>query len=143
MPQAERSTRHHRPADLVSGAYGEVSIESAALSLDTSVRTLQRELNREGTDFRTIDNAMRSRRALELLLHTNASITRISMFLGYSAPAHFARAFRSHGHELAGVSPEDPPVTTAQAPLLEWSRVRLPGSCSIKHSGGITSKIRQ
>ncbi|MCC7046641.1 MAG: AraC family transcriptional regulator, partial [Alphaproteobacteria bacterium] len=30
---------------------GQVSIESAARSINTSVRTLQRELNREGTDF--------------------------------------------------------------------------------------------
>lgn len=72
---------------------GRVSIESAARSLDTSVRTLQRELNRESIDFRTIVNVMRSRRAIELLRGTDASITNISMALGYSAPAHFARAF--------------------------------------------------
>lgn len=80
---------------------GEVSIESAARSLNTSVRTLQRELNREGTDFRSLANAMRCRRALELLRHTDVSITKISMELGYSAPAHFARAFR----KAAGMSP--------------------------------------
>lgn len=82
---------------------GEVSIESAARSLNTSVRTLQRELNREGTDFRTMANAMRCRRALELLRHTDASITSISTLLGYSAPAHFARAFRN----VAGMTPQE------------------------------------
>jgi AraC-like DNA-binding protein len=82
---------------------GRISIESAARSLATSVRTLQRELNREGTDFRTVANAMRTRRAVELLQRTDASITSISMALGYSAPAHFARAFRN----AAGMSPQE------------------------------------
>jgi len=82
---------------------GRVSIESAARSLDTSVRTLQRELSREGTDFRTLANALRGKRALELLNQTDASITRISASLGYSAPAHFARAFRN----VTGMSPQE------------------------------------
>lgn len=82
---------------------GKVSIESAARSLDTSVRTLQRELNREGTDFRSIANAMRNRRAVELLSHSDVSITTISSVLGYSAPAHFARAFRN----ATGASPQE------------------------------------
>lgn len=73
---------------------GRVSIDSAAQSIDTSVRTLQRELNRAGTDFRSLTNAARVQRAIELLRHTNGSITRVSNELGYSSPAHFARAFR-------------------------------------------------
>jgi AraC-like DNA-binding protein len=82
---------------------GKVSIESAARSLDTSVRTLQRELNREGTDFRTLANLVRSRRALELLRSSDASVTQISGSLGYSAPAHFARALR----KATGFSPRE------------------------------------
>jgi AraC-like DNA-binding protein len=82
---------------------GKVSIESAARSINTSVRTLQRELNREGTDFRSIANAMRSRRALELLRDGGISVTAISASLGYSAPAHFARAFR----KATGLSPQE------------------------------------
>ncbi len=82
---------------------GKVSIDSAARSINTSVRTLQRELNREGTDFRTIANAMRSRRAAELLRDGDISITSISASLGYSAPAHFARAFRN----ATGLSPNE------------------------------------
>lgn len=74
---------------------GRVSIESAARSIDTSVRTLQRELNREGTDFRNIANAMRTKRALALLRYTDAPITQISALLGYSDSSHFARAFRN------------------------------------------------
>ena len=82
---------------------GKVSIESAARSVNASVRTLQRELNREGTDFRRLANAMRCRRAIELLRHTDVPITTISIVLGYSAPAHFARAFRN----ATGISPKE------------------------------------
>jgi len=82
---------------------GNISIESTAHALDTSVRTLQRELNREGTDFRTLTNAVRIERAKELLCHGGVSVTQISADLGYSAPAHFTRAFRS----MAGMSPRE------------------------------------
>jgi len=74
---------------------GTLSIESAACSLDISVRTLQRELKREGTDFRTIANTMRAKRAVELLLETDTSVTDISASLGYSDLPHFVRAFRN------------------------------------------------
>lgn len=73
---------------------GAVSIESAARAFDTSVRSLQRALNRDGTEFRDLVNAVRVRRASALLIDTRASITDISNELGYSAPANFARAFR-------------------------------------------------
>lgn len=82
---------------------GTVSIESAARSLQTSVRTLQRELNRDGTDFRTLTNLVRTRRALELLRHSDASVTQIAAASGYSAPTHFARAFR----KATGLSPRE------------------------------------
>jgi len=73
---------------------GSVSIDNAAQSMDSSVRTLQRELNRAGTDFRSLVSAARVQRATELLRHTNGSVTRVAAELGYSSPANFARAFR-------------------------------------------------
>lgn len=82
---------------------GSVSIESTARSLATSVRTLQRELGREGADFRTIVNRLRSQRAMELLAETDAPVTQISATLGYAAPAHFARAFR----KAIGIGPSE------------------------------------
>ena len=74
---------------------GSISIDSTARAMDTSIRTLQRELNREGTDFRTLVKAARAGRADELLRHTDVSITRIATELGYSTPANFSRAFRN------------------------------------------------
>lgn len=73
---------------------GSVSIDSAAQSMNTSVRTLQRELNRAGSDFRSLASAVRVQRAAESLRHTDGSITRVSAELGYSSPANFASAFR-------------------------------------------------
>jgi AraC-like DNA-binding protein len=82
---------------------GQASIESAARSVNISVRSLQRELNREGTDFRTMVNSMRTRRAIELLRNGGTSVTAVSMALGYSSPAHFSRAF----HRATGRNPRD------------------------------------
>lgn len=82
---------------------GAVSIENAARALDMSVRTLQRALRRDGTGFRTLANAIRARRASELLAGTEAPITEIATELGYSAPANFARAFR----KASGLAPQD------------------------------------
>jgi AraC-like DNA-binding protein len=73
---------------------GSVSIDRVARPLGTSVRTLQRELDRVGTDFRSMTNAARLQRATELLRHTDGSITRVSAEMGYSSPANFARAFQ-------------------------------------------------
>lgn len=78
-------------AQLLSGS---VSVDDMARSMDTSVRTLQRELDRAGTDFRSLASAIKVQRATELLQQTNISITNISEELGYSSPAGFTRAFR-------------------------------------------------
>ena len=82
---------------------GTVSLDAAAHALAISTRTLQRTLQEHGTDFRSLGNAIRARRATELLCGTNASVTDISAELGYSAPANFARAFR----KATGLAPED------------------------------------
>lgn len=74
---------------------GSVTIENTARAMDTSVRTLQRELNREGTDFRSLANLAKAKRAHELLRQTDVSITRIAAELGYSTPANFTHAFRN------------------------------------------------
>jgi AraC-like DNA-binding protein len=74
---------------------GSITIDSTARAMGISIRTLQRELNREGTDFRSLTNAARAGRGGDLLRHTDVSITRIAAELGYSTPANFSRAFRN------------------------------------------------
>lgn len=81
---------------------GAVSLDGAARALDLSTRSLQRALNRDGTDFRSLANAIRAGRAMELLRGSGASVTEIATELGYSTPANFARAFR----RATGVSPD-------------------------------------
>ncbi|QYZ68842.1 AraC family transcriptional regulator [Neotabrizicola shimadae] len=82
---------------------GSVSLDGAAHALDLSKRTLQRALEDHGTSFRDLGNIIRARRATELLRGTIASITDISVELGYSTPANFARAFR----KATGFAPEE------------------------------------
>lgn len=90
---------------------GAVSIESTARALDTSVRSLQRDLNREGVAFRSLVSAARSQRGMHLLHGSNMSITDIAAHLGYASPAHFARAFRAS----TGRSPSEYRRTTSLA----------------------------
>ncbi len=82
---------------------GGVSIEVTARALGIGARTLQRVLQQDGTDFRRMTSAVRVERAKELLSETDASVTEISVTLGYSAPANFARAFR----KATGSAPQD------------------------------------
>lgn len=82
---------------------GNVSIEVVARSMQTSVRTLQRELNRAGTDFRGLTNAVRTARATELLQDASIPITSVSEDLGYASPAGFSRAFRN----ATGLTPRE------------------------------------
>jgi AraC-like DNA-binding protein len=80
---------------------GTVSIDATARAMNTSIRTLQRELNGEGIDFRSMANAARAERACELLRYTDVSVAGIAAEMGYSTPANFARAFRGS----TGLSP--------------------------------------
>jgi AraC-like DNA-binding protein len=71
-----------------------VSLDAAAKSLNTSVRTLQREMDREGLSFREMTRRVRTERAVELLRETDQPVTAIATELGYSSPSNFTRAFR-------------------------------------------------
>lgn len=112
IEEVARDGRGGAPRDLVDVVLeqiraqilaGSVSVGGAAQLMDTSVRTLQRELHLAGTDFRSLANAAKAQRADELLRHTNGSIARISTELGYSSPANFARAFR----KATGTAPRE------------------------------------
>jgi len=70
-----------------------VDLESVAQRLELGPRTLQRQLDRNGLQFRDVLSQVRVERAKELLAERDLSITHIAAELGYSAPSHFARAF--------------------------------------------------
>jgi AraC-like DNA-binding protein len=67
----------------------------------TSVRTLQRRLEKAGLNYRELLKLTMYDQAHHLLAYTDEPIGVISHKLGYSESTHFARAFRS----IAGVSP--------------------------------------
>lgn len=77
------------------------SIETVAEIFDTSKRTLQREIAKEGQTFRRIVSEVRYARACALLDRTDMTVLEISQELGYSGAAQFIRAFGF----WAGVSP--------------------------------------
>lgn len=78
-----------------------LTLEDLAHTLNMSVRTLDRHLKNEHTNFRDIKNQVRHQRALKLLHETDMSVTQIAYELGYTDPANFTRAFS----KVAGVSP--------------------------------------
>ena len=80
---------------------GASDIDGAARMAGMSVQSLQRGLRREGTDYRSLLERARHRRATGLLLETELSITEIAQNLGYSEHANFSRAFK----RVAGISP--------------------------------------
>ena len=82
---------------------GESDIEGLAHLLALGPRTIQRRLVDAGTSYRNIVARVRVERALELLQETDIPIFQISGELSYSAPTHFARAFR----RATGRSPDE------------------------------------
>lgn len=73
---------------------GRASIDHVAKALARSVRTLQRELDREGVTFTAILVETRAKLSLEMLRDKSQSVEEIAMRLGYSHPAAFIRFFR-------------------------------------------------
>lgn len=80
---------------------GEATLAAIASLMKTHVRTLQRELSAEGSDFRTLLDAARFQIA-QTALERGESITELALNLGYSELSAFSRAFK----RWAGVSPQ-------------------------------------
>lgn len=78
-----------------------VSIDNAAMALDTGVRTMQRRLAAENTSFRSLTNRLLIGRAKELILQKQYTTTQIASHLGYNSSNNFSRAFK----EQTGLTP--------------------------------------
>jgi AraC-like DNA-binding protein len=74
---------------------GSVSMDAVARSLTVSTRTLQRQLNLEGTTFQTVLNDTREALARHYLAHSGLTVREIAFLLGYEDPNSFYRAFHS------------------------------------------------
>jgi AraC-like DNA-binding protein len=73
---------------------GAANQEVIARTMGIGVRNLQRQLASEGTTFRELVNLAVTRRSSELLREKDLTVSEIAYAMGYSTPAHFARAFR-------------------------------------------------
>jgi AraC-like DNA-binding protein len=80
---------------------GRPSLDQVGARLSMAPRTLQRRLAEAGARFEAILQDVVIARARELLAEPDLPITAISLELGYSDPAHFARAFAAR----TGASP--------------------------------------
>lgn len=77
-------------------------IETVASKLNTSARTLQRNLSRENTSFKVILQNTRFDLAKEMLKQNVLTISEISFTLGYSDLGNFSRSFKKY----TGLSPQ-------------------------------------
>ncbi len=72
----------------------DVSIDLIADKLALSVRSLQRKLSDEGTNFQQILNETRKTVAIKYLNDGHMAISEISYILGFSEPSAFHRSFK-------------------------------------------------
>lgn len=82
---------------VVIGTYlkdGNMNIQLAAEMAGLSKRTFQRRLSDLQLDYNTLIDQVRLKQALSMLANRDVPLTEIAFDLGYSAPAHFTRAFR-------------------------------------------------
>jgi AraC-like DNA-binding protein len=103
-----RKSPAHRPEDLdgpaliteartILGAllrHDDCSVEALSKSLGLSLRTLQRRLTAEDTNYRELLDSVRADLAWRHIQRTDLSFTRVSDLLGYDSQASFNRAFR-------------------------------------------------
>ncbi|MDD3674075.1 AraC family transcriptional regulator [Thauera propionica] len=75
--------------------------EDVAAQLNTSVRTLHRQLKEEGVSLQRLKNEARRERAIKMLLQTRKPVKQVAAAVGFDSEKSFARAFR----EWTGVAP--------------------------------------
>lgn len=74
--------------------FGLCSMESIARGIRISPRSLQRQLQQDGTSFRQLLDEWRKARALSMVTNTRLPLSEISQVLGYSEQSVFTQAFR-------------------------------------------------
>ncbi|MEM1110848.1 MAG: AraC family transcriptional regulator [Pseudomonadota bacterium] len=82
---------------------GDCSIERVAAYLAVNKRTLQRQLNAEGTSYKRLLSEVRMEIAQHYLLESRGSLTTLADMLGYTELSAFSTAFKSQH----GLSPRD------------------------------------
>ena len=86
--------------------------EDVAAQLNTSVRTLHRQLKEEGVSLQRLKNEARREHAVKLLLQTTKPVKQIAAAVGFDSEKSFARAFR----EWTGVAPSAYRMGAGSAP---------------------------
>ena len=86
---------------LAADAAAAHTAEDVAAQLNTSVRTLHRQLKEEGVSLQRLKNEARRERAIKLLLQTRKPVKQVAAAVGFDSEKSFARAFR----EWTGVAP--------------------------------------
>jgi AraC-like DNA-binding protein len=101
-----------RVRSLVAHARGDaLSLERVASAMQTSGRTLKRQLAAEGTSFSALVDEERRQRAMFLLASPAVSIKDAADRLGYANIANFTRAF----HRWTGTTPAEHRAVTSRA----------------------------
>jgi len=77
------------------------ALTDAAAALGYSERGLRRQLQRSGVSYRKLVDALREKRARELLANSAQPIQAIAYDLGFDTPSNFARSFK----RWTGVTP--------------------------------------
>jgi AraC-like DNA-binding protein len=75
-------------------AGGDTNVKTAARLLNTSVRTLQRQLAAAGLSYQELLDSTRHNAAVRYLTDFTLSIGEVAYLLGYSEPSAFHRAFK-------------------------------------------------
>lgn len=87
---------------MLNNIYLNSDIDTIAKQFGVSVRTLQKQLNKDGHSYRELANIAIFERANELLDDTNLTIKEISSTLGYTNRQNFIRAYK----KMANVTPD-------------------------------------
>lgn len=102
LDEAATVAERVRAAFLEALPSGRVTMDSMAVQLGMSKRTLQRKLRAEDTSFNSVLKNTREDLARHYLTRTPLTAAEISFLLGFQEPNSFIRAF----HEWTGQTPE-------------------------------------